>query len=161
LVVALLGLAGFYAWRQVELLRQGPATDDEEEDRFKRGLARRRLITSGLLALLGVLLAGALLFLENPAQKLADRQDAREAAGQDRQLTGSDAAFARAYSIYWIVFVLLLLVCVVLAGADFWAIRRYSMRQFQKLREERRAMIERETARLREQRRGPDDVLRN
>ena len=42
---------------------------------------------------------------------------------------------------------------VLLAAADIWAIRRYSMRHFRQLRDDRRAMIERELAELRRERR--------
>src|SRR5437879_825710 len=61
LVAVLVALASYYAWRQLAVLRRVPAIDSEES-RFQRGLARRRLVNSGLMAILAVLLAGALLF---------------------------------------------------------------------------------------------------
>lgn len=164
LVVVLLVLAVFYAWRQILLLRRVP-NSGSDESRFQRSLAVRRLVNSGLMVVLALLLAGALVFLEQPAQDLADQQDARELAGKDTKLAGAEKEFARAYSIYWIAFLLVFLAVVVLAGADLVAIRRYAVEQFRKLREDRRAMIERETARLREERsnrhNGPPDVSLN
>jgi hypothetical protein len=160
LVLILFGVAGFYARQQVAVLRRVPPTDSEESQ-FQRSTARRRLVTSFLMALLGMLLAWALLFLEEPAQYLADLQVARERAGQDTKLVGADRDFARIYGFFWIGFSVVLLGLVLLAGVDFGAIRRYGRRQLQKLREDRRAMIEHETTRLRERRHGSDDVLRN
>lgn len=163
LVVVLLALAVFYASRQILALRRLPAFDSDEV-LFQRSLARRRLVSSGLMIVLAGLLAGALLFLEQPAQNLADQQDARELAGEDTRLAGKERDFARGYVLYWLGFLLVFMAIVVLAGTDLWAIRRYGRQQFQKLRADRRAMIERETARLREERERPDglgDVSRN
>jgi hypothetical protein len=124
-------------------------------------MAYRRLVNSGLMVVLAGLLTGALLFLEQPAQDLADQQDAREKIGQKTRLEGAERDFAWTYTTYWLAFCLVFFVIVVLAGADLLAIRRYGRQQFQKLREDRRAMIERETARMREERNGADDILRN
>ena len=47
LVLTLLGLAAFYAWRQVRLLRQLRGADPAAaESRYRRAQARRRLASS-------------------------------------------------------------------------------------------------------------------
>ena len=63
----------------------------------------------------------ALLYLEGPAQRLADRGAEAAEAPEQR-------AFVNFYSYYWIVFLLILLALVVLAGVDFWAVRRFGLR---------------------------------
>ena len=56
------------------------------------------------------------------------------------------------YTIVWIIFLLLLLALVILAAVDIWFTRRFSLRQRRKILAERREMLEREVARLRERR---------
>src|SRR5262249_29647064 len=65
-----------------------------------------------------------------------------------------DKLFIFFYTGYWIAALLVLLGVVGLAFWDLVAIRRYGRRQFQKLQADRRAMIERQAARLRGQRNG-------
>jgi len=151
LVVALLGLAGFYAWRQVLLLRRVPADPEAwgEEGVYLRRLAWRRLVCSGVMVLLAVLLVGAMLFLEVPAQRLADRVDEE---GPEAAEGPEQKDFIRLYGYYWIGFLLLLLFLVVLAGIDLWAVRRFGLRQLRRLQDDRRAMIARQTALMRERR---------
>jgi hypothetical protein len=68
--------------------------------------------------------------------------------------TPEQEQFVRLYSLYWIVFLLVLLAVVLLAGVDFFAIRSYGQRQLRRIRADRRAMLEGELARLRSQRNG-------
>ena len=151
LVAVLLSLAGYYAWRQLRQLRQtaGSGEAGSEEGIYLRRQAWRRLVCSGLMVVLALLLVGALLFLEAPAQALADR-------GADAAEQPGERAFVNLYSSYWLAFLLVLMALVVLAGVDFWAIRRYGLRQLRRLHADRRAMIARQWALLRQQR-GEDD----
>jgi uncharacterized iron-regulated membrane protein len=149
LVVVLLGVAGFYGWRQVRLLRDLPPEGLGEEELHLRRRAWRRLISCVLMVVLAVLLAGALLYLEEPAQRLADQVDA---LGPQAAEMPEHRAFVNFYSYYWIAFLLVLLVLVVLAGFDLWAVRRFGLRQLRRLQEDRRAMIARQSALLRERR---------
>ena len=151
LVAVLLSLAGYYAWRQLRQLRQtaGSGEAGSEEGIYLRRQAWRRLVCSGLMVVLALLLVGALLFLEAPAQALADR-------GPDAAEQSGERAFVNFYSSYWLAFLLVLMALVVLAGVDFWAIRRYGLRQLRRLHADRRAMIARQWALLRQQR-GEDD----
>jgi hypothetical protein len=146
LVVGLLALAGGYGWSQWRLLRRlrAPGRPGGEDDRYLRGQARRRLATSVLLLVLAGLLAVALACLEGPAQRLADQAPGAAPTPEQRQ-------FFHFYGAYWIVFLLVLLAVVALAGIDLWAIRRYGARQFRRLQDDRRAMLERQAALLRQQ----------
>jgi heme/copper-type cytochrome/quinol oxidase subunit 2 len=142
LVAVLTVLAGFYAWRQAAMLRRlrGPHGLSDEEARWRRGQARRRLLGSALMLALAALLAWAVLVVGERAQSLADTPEAHH--------------FMRLYTSVWIVFLILLLALVILAAVDIWFNRRFSLRQHRKILAERRAMLEREVARLRQGRNG-------
>src|SRR5262249_57549002 len=101
------------------------------------------------MVLLAVLLVGAMLFLEVPAQRLADRVDEE---GPEAAEGPEQKDFIRLYGYYWIGFLLLLLFLVVLAGIDLWAVRRFGLRQLRRLQDDRPAMIARQTPLMRERR---------
>jgi hypothetical protein len=154
LVAALLFLSLFYGAREVLVLRRLPrAALPEEEWRYERGKARRRLVSCGLTLLLAVLFAVALAYLEAPAQALAEQREGLSAADAP-PFSDDQRHFLRLYGGYWIAVLLVLLVVVVLAALDLWATRRFGLRQHTKLQADRRAMIERQALRLREQRNG-------
>ena len=156
LVLVLFVLAILYSIRQVQTLRRLRGAEEmalEERDYLRRR-AWRRLLTSGLLFILGVMLAGALVYLENPAQVLVDQIDTQEQQGEKPHLEPEQKVFARYYTYFWIVFLLVLMAVVFLAALDFWATRRFGLRQHRKIIADRRAMIEREVARLRRERNG-------
>jgi len=156
LVLVLLALAIGFAWRQLRILRelrQDPYLT-EEEIRYERGLARRRLVSCALLFLLALLLLGALAFLEEPAQRLADEVRVQRDQGIERQLTPEENLFLRMYSWYWIGFLLILFAVVVLAAFDLWAVRRYGRQEHRRIQADRRAMIEDELGRMRQERNG-------
>jgi hypothetical protein len=142
-----LGLAVYYARQQLDVLKKtaGSAEAHSSEGIYLRRQAWRRLVCSALMVLLAVLLAGALLYLEAPAQRLAEQ-------GPEATETPEQRAFVNFYSYYWIVFLLLLLALVVLAGIDFWAVRRFGLRELKRIQDDRRAMIARQTALLRQRR---------
>ena len=147
LVVILLGVPAYYIRKQLQTLRKtaGSAEAHSSEGVYLRRQAWRRLVCSGLMVLLAVLLAGALLYLEGPAQQLADQ-------GADVAEAPENRAFVNFYSYYWIVFLLVLLALVVLAGIDFWAVRRFGLRELKRIQDDRRAMIARQSALLRQKR---------
>ena len=156
LVLGLVLLASFYTWRQVRALRQLRHASDpgSAEHRYRRAQAWRRLVNSGLMFVLAGLLAGALACLEAPAQRLADERDAVRAAGAEPVTTPEERSFFRVYGAFWIVILLVLLAVVVLAGMDLWATRTFALREHRKIQADRRAMIERQAARLRHERDG-------
>ena len=152
LVAALLFVSLYYAWRQLRALRalRGASLPDEEM-RYERAKARLRLINSVLTLLLAGLLIAGLVYLEGPAQRLADE---RAAAPDGQPLTPQERVFVRLYGWFWIAFMLILLAVVALAAVDLFSTRRYGLRQHRKLQADRRAMIERQAARIRQQRNG-------
>ena len=156
LVLVLLFVAILYIVRQIVALRRLRAAEEMalEERAYLHGRARRRLVTSLLLFLLGVMLAAALIYLETPAHELAMEQAAKEQQGDTTPLAPEQRLFARFYLIFWIVFLLVLMAVIFLAALDYWATRRYALRQHRKIVNDRRAMIEREVARLRQERNG-------
>ena len=156
LVLVLLVLAMLYGvWQVLTLVRlRGTEEMPAEERDHLHGRAWRRLVMSLLLLLLGGMLTAALIYLEAPAQRLVDQREAQEQQGDSTPLDPEQRLFARLYGGFWLVFLLVLMVVVLLAALDLWAIRRYGLRQHRKLIADRRAMIEREVARLRQERNG-------
>lgn len=154
LVVTVVAVAAFFLGRQVQVLRdlrQRPP-ETENEERHLRRQTYRRLVSSTLLLLLGFLLATALLYLEGPAQQLADKQALKEAHGEKRELVGADLDFGRLYAGFWIGFLLILMTVVFLVAFDWWATRRHALREHRKIQADRRAMLEQQIARLRHER---------
>jgi hypothetical protein len=156
LVLVLLSVAILYIVRQVLTLRRLRASEEMalEERAYLHGRARRRLVTSLLLFLLGIMLAGALVYLEAPAQRLAEEQAAKEQQGDTTPLAPEMREFAQFYARFWILFLLILMAVVLLAALDYWVTRRYGLRQHRQIIDDRRAMIEREVSRLRQERNG-------
>jgi O-antigen ligase len=163
MIVALLALALYGIWRQIRELRVpgGPGDPQTIEGRYRRARVRRRLISSGLILILAGQLAGALLFLEEPAREQANRADeragVRERGEQPVPPTAEERSFARFYGSYWVVFLLVLLCLVALAFSDLWATRSFGVRAHRQLQAERREMIDRQIARLREEKRQRSD----
>jgi len=155
LVVVLLSLAGYYAWRQVRTLRSLKVPDDrsEEERRFLRGQAWRRLVGSGLMVIFAGLLVGSVAFNAS-LRRLADRDEEARRNDQERTLDPEEWEFAHTYAVYWIVCMLVLLAILATATLDLLAIRRFGRRQISKIQSDRREMIEREVARMRRDRNG-------
>jgi hypothetical protein len=150
LVILLVAVSGFFLGRQVQVVRDlRRASLPGEEQRRLRHQTYRRLVTSSLLLLLGFLLATALLFLEGPAQQLADERDALAAAGQKADLSPAQKDFGRLYVGFWIGFLLILMTVLFLAAFDLWATRRHALLEHRKIQADRRAMLEQQINRLR------------
>jgi len=153
LTAVLLASAAVFAVAQVRLLR-GPVRSPElpdEERRYLRRRAWRRLFGCLLLLLLGGQLWTALLFLEDPAQRLADQQ-----GDGHRDLSPDEVRFAKVYGWFWVVFLLLLLALVLLAAWEMWSVRRRGVVERRRLLDDRRAMLQRQAVRLRQERNGHD-----
>ncbi len=150
LAVCLLALALFVGIRQVlALQRLRRESLPVEETAYERRKAWRRLLSSLLLLLMAGLLAG-LQFYAVPAGRLAEERDQADRA----PLTPQQKLFVRVYTGAWIAFLMLLLIVLALAALDLWATRSYGLRQYRKLSEDRRAMIQRQVNRLRQERNG-------
>ena len=148
LVGVLTALSLFYAWRQAMLLRRlrGSHGLSGEEARWRRGQAWRRLAGSAVMLALAALMAWAALVMGGEAQRLADAGPAAD--------TPAAHQFVRVYAGVWIAFLLLLIALIFLVAADIWSTRRFSMRQQRKILDDKRAMLEREVARMRGGRNG-------
>jgi hypothetical protein len=155
IVMALQALGLYYAWRQRQVLRRlrDAAEMPPEEHAFLRNQAWRRLIGAVLLLVLSALFVG-LLFLEKEAADLMNLGRQLVEANQQRELDPQERAFMRLYGGYTVAVLLVLLVVIGLAGYEIFAIRRYSVQQMRRIQAERRAMIARETARIRGERNG-------
>jgi hypothetical protein len=153
LVVALLGLAFFFSWRQwLALKHLREATNLSPEDQlYTRRQIRRRLLCSVLMVVLAGMLAGHFA-LEERANDLANLRG----ANPNHVFAPEEEQFLRFYWNYWIILLLVLLAIITIAGFDFFAIRRYGQRHYRKIQADRRAMIEGELARIRSQRNGHD-----
>jgi hypothetical protein len=156
LVVVLLFVAILYFVRQIVSLRRLRQTEEMplDERAYLLSRARRRLVNSILMFVLGIMLAVDLAYLEVPAQQLADQRTAQEQEGEAPPLDAEQRVFARLYGGFFVLFLLVLMVVIFLAAFDYWATRRYGLGQRRKLLADRRAMIEREVARLRQERNG-------
>jgi uncharacterized BrkB/YihY/UPF0761 family membrane protein len=148
LIVVLLLAAAWTLVRQRAALADLARTEGDEHQYLRRQ-AWRRLACGLLLAVLGVMLAGAMLFLEAPAEALGEKL-----ANNGPVTEPEDRGFARLYGWYWVTFLVLMLALVVLAGFDMWSVWRHGLQQWKQLQQERRDMIARETAQLRQRRLG-------
>jgi uncharacterized membrane protein YfcA len=155
LIAVLVGLAGYYAWRQVQALRGlRRAGDLPREDRaYVRNQAWRRLACSAVMVVFAGLLAGSF-FFEAHAQGIVDQGEAAAAHNEKPDLDPGQKHFFRFYTLYWVAALLLLLGMMGLALYDILAIRRFGQRHFRQIQADRRAMIERQAARLRARRYG-------
>jgi ABC-type Fe3+ transport system permease subunit len=155
IIIVLLAMAIFFAWRQGKTLRglHYATEQDEDERRYLRRQAWRRLICSALMVVLAVLLAASF-FLEDAASKLVREGESNQQQGIKRPLQAEEQRFLNLYQEFWGVACLVLFLIIVIAGIDYMAIRRYGDRQYRQIQADRKAMIESELARLRSQRNG-------
>ena len=83
----------------------------------------------------------------------AQNQQAR-LEGRVEPMAPEDRQFSRFYGAYWIGTLLVLGVIVAVAGLDLWATRRYGLRKFRQIQTDRRAMLQRQLERYRQERNG-------
>lgn len=151
----ILMVGGYYLYSGIRTLRRTtPAFEMlPDERRFLRRQAWRRIINSFLMLLLSVELVAAY------ASGLPERIDGiiseRERAtvnGVKPPLTDEQRQSVRFFGGCVIAFMLQLGVVIALAGLDFWATRRYALSKFRQIATERRAMIQRQLTKWREER---------
>jgi hypothetical protein len=155
LVVALLSLAAYYGWRQVQMLRGLRVADERspEERQYTRRQAWRRLVTCALMVVFAGLLVGSLA-LDPSVRRVASHNEEALQNNEEPLRDPGDRQSAQIYAIYWIITLLVLLAILVLAALDLMAIRRYGRTKLLQIQTDRRAMIESEIARLRRDRNG-------
>ncbi len=151
LAVSLVILATFTGVRQWSNLRDLRFRDElsREELNYRRGQARRRLWSAGLLLLLAVLLATIQTVLEKRRQEVIAERAVQLQSGESVPTSEPHRQFIRIYVGAWIALLVVLLAVVLLVGFDVWAIRRYALNQYRRLQADRRAMLERQVNRLR------------
>ena len=155
LVLALLALSGYFGWRQVLILRKlrrdPPLPADEA--RYEKRKAVGRLVSSALILVMALLFVTVLVLYEGPVQEMAEER-AAFTADNAPPFTDQQKMLLWLWVGTWIALLLVLLAVMVLVGLDVMATRRYALTQFRKLQADRRAMIERQASRLRQQRNG-------
>ncbi|MBY0232588.1 MAG: hypothetical protein K2W96_25185 [Gemmataceae bacterium] len=153
LVVGLGVAAGVFGWLQVKELRRvaADAALPDEERRFARRQARRRLWGCGLLALMAAILVAELVFWEPAAEALA-RQRERFGKEDAPQFTESEKVFLRIWGGGWVALAAALMAAVFLAALDRYSTRTHALRQMRRLQADRRAMVARQAGRMRAER---------
>lgn len=157
LVVVLIGLAGYYGWRQwrsLGLLRRQPELAPADRH-YHRAQAWRRLVSSGLMLILAGLLAGYyLLDQDRPVRELTRQGEEVQAAGGRPVLSPEQRSAVNRSIRFWLVFVVVLVVWLCLAFFDLWAIRRFGLRKFRQIQADHWAAVESQVGRLRTERNG-------
>jgi len=162
LVAVLLLVAGYYTRIQIRTLRRTTPEFEmlPDERRFLRSQAWRRLINSGLMIVLaGLLVTSYALRLQERADELGDRRaKLRQAQGAAGAMNPQDKLFTRVYGAFWITCLLILGAILALAALDLLATRRYALRALRQIQTDRRAMLQRQLERYRQERGlGPEE----
>ena len=155
LVTVLLLLAGYYALIQVRTLRRTTAYHEmlPDDRSFLRRQAWRRLVGSGLMVVLASMMVAAYATnMQARAEDLGNRHVKERAEGQE--MSEDDKQFAREWGWYWLAFMLILGGIVAVAGVDLFATRRYGVRKLRRIQSDRRAMLQRQLERYRQERGG-------
>lgn len=152
LVILLLGLAGYYAWRQGQTLRRlrSAANLTAEERRYLRNQVWRRLFGCVLMVVFAGLFAGwFILGIDQLANDLMRAGETLRAEVEPTPPTPEQRRMVYLCGMYLILTLLVLMGLLFTAALDLWAIRGFSVRHRQKIRDDQRALIERQLARLR------------
>jgi hypothetical protein len=150
LALLLLGIAAVTASRQWQALKSLRTRADlgPHERQFLHTQAWRRLLCSALLVLLAGLLLGTPAFEEPRLRMHQERQD-QAAAGGDNGIRPEHRALIQDFSLYWLVIFLVVFLLLMVVVIDLWAIARFGMRLHRQLRQDLRAALADEVARLR------------
>lgn len=155
LAAGLLLFGGLTVWLQLRGMKALRVRSHVPSDElgYLRGRHRRRLITGGLIAVIGGLIAGAYLSgLEPGIDALAAPLPPAEVeppAGEDepqRQMTPEQKRLVKTWVGYWVGVVVLVFVVLGLAFADATATRRYALQQYRILKEDHEAKLRRDLA---------------
>jgi flagellar biosynthesis protein FlhB len=150
LVVITFGIAIFFGRQQLQTLswlRSRPELSDSDRQYFRRQ-SWRRLLGCVLLIAIGLLIAAFFVSgLDEWTTRMGEIID--EKGVEVARLDPEVQRMKNVFRWYIIVLMLLLLALVIVAGLDYWAIRKYGMRHLEQIKSDRRAMIEQELAELR------------
>lgn len=95
-----------------------PTNTDDAETYIPYQIRVSRLIGGNVMILLALLLGFAMIYLEEPAQHLADLRDQSEESNTKLEYTTEQLNFATRYALFWIVFLIILLVLVTTSSVD-------------------------------------------
>ena len=157
IVVVLLSLGGYYGWKQVHALRRLRGQQDlpPADRRYHYGQAWVRLVSSGLMLILAVLIGSSFfLGLEKRAVQLVEQGEAQAASGEKPALDPQQKQFLKIYGILWNAALVVLVLLLLVTAYDLWAIRRYALRHLRQIQADRREMIKQEISIIRTQRNG-------
>jgi hypothetical protein len=148
-------VGGYYLYSGIRTLRRTtPAFEMlPDERRFLRRQAWRRIINSFLMLLLSAeLVAAYAAGLPKRIDGIIDEREHAAVDGVKPPLTDAQRQSVRFFGGCVIAFMFQLGVVIALAGLDFWATRRYALTKFRQIANERRAMIQRQLTKWREER---------
>jgi hypothetical protein len=137
LVVVLSAAACVFAWAQRNTLRRAVHLP-EAERRFERRRAIRRLVGCTLMLLMAGLIVFQYLLWEYCLKLLAP------------PIAPENRIYYRLWGYSWVVILVALLSALFLAAYDALANRSHLLSQYGRMAEERRAMVQRQAERLRE-----------
>jgi len=141
-VIAALAL-GYRQLKVRSWLKAHEVSLSPEDIAYHRWSIARRLIGCAMLLLLGGLIAGIYVFdIANGLEEL--NALGNKVKGMDQKLTAEQESFVYFSLRYVIVLLLVLMLIFFLAGWDILAIRRFGARHRQRIRDDRRAMLERQ-----------------
>jgi hypothetical protein len=138
LVVILAGAALGFGWAQCRTLLRASHLPDIERG-FESRRAYRRLVGCGLLLLMALLLVVQVGLWEWYVKLL------------EPPIAPEDKMYVRLWAGAWVGILVCLIVVLVLAAYDSFATRAYLLREYGRLAAERRAMVQRQADRLREE----------
>ncbi|MCE9560993.1 MAG: hypothetical protein K8U57_02955 [Planctomycetes bacterium] len=148
IIAALLVVLGTGAGsRQLRTLRRvhdEPFMPDVDR-RYFRGQGRRRLVASGLLVVIGLLIA--FYYVSGMDARMDELGENRP----ERQPSEDDKNFARMVAVYWIGVILLVGVVLLVAVIDFWATRVYWMARYREIKTDHDTKLQRDLAVYRQQ----------
>ncbi len=126
----------------------------DEDRRYMYGQAVRRMVTSGLLIVIGALIGGHYLSgMDARMDAIAAREktDPRPNEGEPDPQAEADKQFTKFVAGYWIGILGLVFVAVCLAVFDFWATRKYWMARYKELKADHEVKLQRDLAVYRQQ----------
>lgn len=141
-LVAALAL-GYRQLRVIAWLKANEVSLSPEDLQYHRWSIRRRLAGCFLLVLLAAMIAGIYWFnIASGLEKLMALGDKVKGTGQ--KLNAEQEAFLYNAMRYVASLLIVLMLIFFLVGWDILAIRRYGIRHRQRIRDDRRAMLERQ-----------------
>lgn len=154
LILLLLALAGYYAYRQrntLRLIRSEPELSPQDRVYLFRQV-RRRLLSSVLMVVFAGLLVGWF-FLERDVGQLEPTPE-QKAQAEKVDLDPTQKDSIRFFTLYVVVVFLVLFAILFLAALDIMATAKFGLRYHRRLAADHRTDLEKVAAELRKHRNG-------